>query len=293
MGAAATIIAMPDMGENTSGAIAYWRLSGAIDYDDLEQAWTKRALDPKLMPSPVTPGTALKRTMQTFKDSSVLVRPLREEREGFVLVHEQYVNGRPSYTNGMEVSLVAQMDGTYDLNIANVADEISAGEVTSVFATWRRQLGILTQSDISSWLVHLVRTVDAVRLRDTGGIYFIPRYMLPLWDTYVAAIRESSSSLVFQIPAMKSDEAINAIVDAMTNEAQEAVEAMAKEIDTWGEEPNKRAVNVRTERLRVLEEKLGKYESLLGVKLDELRGQVGEVGARLAEAALMADGVNE
>jgi hypothetical protein len=273
------LMAVPALDAQAAGAIVFWRLAGAVSYDDLDCAWAGAALDARLLPSPVGASTALKRTMQTFREKNVMVKPLRTGADGFVLVHETYVDGRPSYRNGLEVTL--KDDG--GLTMDPFDDETAA----QLSATYGHHLEHLTPQDVSSWLVWLVRTVLAVRLRDTGGIYFVPRDHLETWRRYVGAIRAASHCAMFEIPAMRTDEAAAAILDAVTREAQEVAEELAQELQG---DLSARALRGRGKRIAELEGKLAAYENLLGVKLEALREQFGELQAKVAAAVLAADG---
>lgn len=271
---------MPELTSDVSGGIVFWRLSGAVDYDDLEAAWHGAGLDAGLLPAPVARSVALKRTMKTFADRSILVRPLKGDVEGFILVHESYVDGKPQYQNGLTVTL--------DAHGAPVLDPFDPDTARQVEATFAHHLTALTQQDISGWLVDLIRGVQAVRLRDTGGLYFVPRTHLDLWRGYVGAIRAASHCKLFEIPALHSDEAVAAVLDAVTREAEEAAGELEEELAD--KELSRRALGSRGRKIEALEHKLATYEELLGVKLDALRGEFGRLQAHVARKLLAADG---
>jgi len=275
-------MALPDLGSNEAGAIVYWRLAGSVDYEDLENAWRDAGLDDKLLPAPTTRPTALKRAMQTFKEPGVMVRKLKGEEVGFILVNETYADGRPEYSRGMEVTL----DSSGSLAMAPHDDKLFA----SVQATFAHHLNYLSQHDISSWLVDLARRARAVRLRDTGGIYFVPKTSIALWRAFTGALRGASRNALFEIPALHCDEAVAAILDAITAEADEACEAFTAELDAKLDDMTAYSVRVRKARVEELRAKIASYEELLGVKMPALTDQVQNIEAPLADAALRADG---
>ncbi len=275
------LMAVPAMhgDAHISGVIAFWRLSGAVNFDALQLEWVKRNLDPSLLPAPVTHSTALRRTMSVFREQHVLVRSIKGDKEGFMLVHEYFDGGVPRYVNGMRVTLGA--DGYLTIEESECdADEIS---IRKMFA---HNLTTLTQQDVSGWLVDLVRGVQAVRLRDTGGIYFIPRSTLVTWRLYVAAIRSASSSVIFEIPSLQSDEAVSAVLDALMREVEEATEEMTVQLDAIGAGITDRQRGTRMERIGKVERKVETYEALFGVKLVELREQFETLQSRIVATAL-------
>lgn len=278
------LIAVPELAAaGVAGGIVYWRLAGAVDYDDLEAAWLDAGLQPENLPSPITRFVALKRTMDTFKERAVMVKPLRGDAEGFVLVHEHYdASGRPSYRTGLEVRLGA--DGQPEATFEPGQDiERSMDLLGQIRATFAHQLTSLSQQDVSTWLVGLARGVHAVRLRDTGGIYFVPRDHLPAWRRCAAALRTASACQLFEIPAMQSEDAIAAVLDAVTREAEAAVAEMDEELDN---PCSKRVLNNRTKAVAELEQKLAGYERLLGVQQATLHGHFEALQARIANALL-------
>ncbi len=282
----AKLIAVPAMHgqENISGIIAFWKLGGAVVYQSLADEWEQLGLDNKLLPAPVSKSNALRRTLATFRDPHVLVRPLQNVVEGYVLVTEMYgSDGMPEYTNGMSVRLIdgePHVDGTDD-----------AATSKQVRATFNHQLNTLTQQDVSVWLVDLVRSVQAVRLRETGGIYFIPRNTLATWRAYVAAIRAASSAKVYEIPSLQSDEAVVAVLDAVTREAEEASEEMAQQLDAIGE-LSERQRATRMEHIERVEAKVATYEQLFGVRLNALHEQFELLQSRICASALAASAID-
>jgi hypothetical protein len=264
------------------GAIVYWTLAGKVDYDDLEVAWNGAGLDAKLLPTMVSDETALRRALALFAKGRPLIRPLKGNARGFILVDEQYDDtGRPTYSRQMEV--VLRDDGTIDMS--GLADDVSEG----VWKTYLSERTHLSHEDLGPWLVKLASIVSSVRLRESGGFYFVPAPRLAEWRAFAAVVRAETRCTLYEIPAMTSSETVAAVLDAVTSEAREAVDRVREDIDAWDSKPGARSVRVRTERLAAVSAKLEQYEQLLGVKLEELRASVEDAGARLAEAALLGD----
>lgn len=284
------LIAVPGMDENTCGAIVYWRLCGTLDVDRLDDVWSARGLDEELLPSMPEPRKALARAMKTIaevtSEGKSFVRPLRGVEDGFVIVHEAYVDGRPLHTNGEE----AQLTKIGGVEITK-ADEDTASMIMRAYTHHRNHI---TQQDMSGWLCRLVRMSHAVGLRDTGGIYFVPRTALTQWRLYVGAIRECSSNDMFEIPALKSDEAVRSVIDALKVEAEQEADEIEKAINdsidasSTGKLHGKVAKH-RTESAQKMSAKLRVYEELLGAALPELHGRLDALTARLG-AAIMLEG---
>ena len=158
-----------------------------------------------------------------------------------------------------------------------------AGELR---AAYERHLGCMSANDVSTWMCELLKVVNGVSLRDTGGIYFIPRSSLATWRAMMGAVRACSAHAVFEVPALRSDEAVEAILDAITREAETAAADMEEEIIMT--DLGARALRTRANRCEAIQRKLEDYEQLLGRGMDTLKERLGGLQAQMAAAALAA-----
>ena len=291
MGTDATtgIIAI-ETGVETAGAIAFWRLSGSTNHQRLVNEWTARGLDVKLVPSLPTPEVALRAACHEQQETRILIRPL-EKRAGYSVVREKASGDDLAWG----VLLRAKVDVIGQLHVEpgevpQTPEQLSA-RVAKLNADFTSHMQTIPQARMSGWLVDLATRVAAVRLRDTGGIYFVPRPALDEWREMVRAIRAASSHAVFEIPSMRSDEAVAAILDAITQEAETALAALEKELaegDLGG-----RALENRANEARALKGKVSTYEKLLGKKMDAMQASLENIAANLTAAALAKTAAEE
>lgn len=283
-------IVAPEAAE-TAGCISYWRLSGAVDLDRLRNAWVDQGLDTALLPAPPAPETALRRAVQAQQHLRQLVRPIAK-RGAWVIKEEivvESVNGRKDteYTtiarvwweNGIRIEPV-DASGAYDALERNIRNE------------YRAQQGQIDPADVSGWLVSLAEQNNAASLRDTGGVYFVPRPAVNFWQKAVAALKFATNNdhKVFQIPALRNSEAIDAIVDAITLEAGRAASAIEADLLLEGDAAlGKRALSTRTQTCADVLDKVASYEKLLGIRLDDVRDRVERLRANIATVALLED----
>jgi hypothetical protein len=120
-----------------------------------------------------------------------------------------------------------------------------------------------------------------------GGIYFVPRFNLKTWERMVAVIRECSSSVVSFIPAMPTDEALDAITDAISQETVAMMDAV--EADITGGNLGERALKNRAKLAEDCERKVSQYEALLGRKLTDINGKLESLRERVNQAILSAE----
>jgi hypothetical protein len=279
-----------------AGAVVMWDLTGGLlDLDDLEAAWAAGGLDTALLPGAPTRLTALRRTMQCFREPGVRVRPLRsatnpqravtaDDAEGFVLVQEEYgADGRPSYSLTMECALNAP--GT-DIALTP-ADPVLEGKIRSA---WHRQLTSVNHADVSSWLIRLATSeLAALPLKARGGTYFIPDVHVATWAAWVAALRAAGSGhILHTIRVLGDDDAVAAVLDAVVRESRAAVDALHEQLDEADGTMTSRRLSGREGVVAEWEAKLASYDALLGDKLAAVRDELEEARARIVEAKLKA-----
>jgi hypothetical protein len=273
----------------TAGSAVWWRLSGGLNLAALEAAWVEAGLDPELLPRAPSPQTALARAAKTQAGPRMLVRSL-DGGKGWAIVAEKAQGEDLDYA----------VEARLGLNAAGqlVVKPVDHKRADELAASYRRHLTDLIQADVSPWLTKLMGTVHAVSLRDTGGVYFVPRTHLDMWRAMVAAIRKASSHAVLGMPCMRTDEAIEAITDAIAQEARAEAEALEEELakaqsgDADAPKLGSRALEGRLTKADRVKAKVASYEALLGQKLDALHERLDEVKAKLARARLTVEAGN-
>jgi len=295
--AGADVVAVQGFDPSLAGGITYWRLAGGVDGARLRAAWEERGLAPELLPTLPSPETALTRAVKRQEGrrngATILARQLPEGR-GWVLKHERPTDAKDDLTYTTEARVWVDKLGRFD------TDRPDSDTAKAVGAEYPRQLQELSASDVSSLLVRMASYVRAVSLREAGGVYFVPRGTLPLWRSIVQALRAASTHLVFEIPAMRGEECVAAVLDALTQECDEEVRRMEKELTeaTAKGSLTKRGIATREAHLDALRAKVEGYCTLLGARQEELVGKLESVRAslstgRIANGALNLPGLGD
>lgn len=264
-------------GISTAGAIVWWRLSGSVDASRLRDTWEAEGLAAHLLPDTPSASTAIRRAVNEQREARRLVRPL-DGGKGFAIVLESVTGDTLDYDVACKVRLDAVGRLKVEPSYHPLAD--------AVRADYEKHLTELSGQDISAWLVGLMSKVDGVGLRDTGGIYFVPRHGIDQWRQIARALREASHNTVYEVPALKSDEAVDAILDAISAEAAAEADSMEKDLQT---DLGQRALETRMGRCDSVEQKMTRYEGFLGRRLDELRGRIIDLRAQLTVAMVKVD----
>lgn len=273
------IVAVSGEALPTAGSVVWWRLSGPLNVEELGAAWERAGLDEALLPNGLTDDAALRKAVDGRKSSTRRVERL-PNRSGWAIVEVGGEGDDPTFEVSCRVKLLA--DGALD---------ISNPDFDSLAEDFRRHREELPSGEVGSWLVRMAQKMNAVHLRPEGGIYFVPRASLDQWRAMAAVLQEVSKHTLYQIPAMRSDEAVRAVLDALTLEAGKAITDM--EDDLLQGSVGARGLSNRADHCDRVKEKLSAYDSLLGDGLDVLRGELDKLKARLAAAALLAMGSDD
>lgn len=265
-----------------AGAIVMWTLHGPTKVEQLATAWNAEGLDPKLLPEVPTGATVLRRAVQVLRDRDRIVHPTKG---GFLVV-----GVRPAAVEGgdEEFDVLARVRLRYDAGDARsgVLDVHThdANLRNEVFAAWQQHEGVLATQDVSAWLASLVPSLDGVSLRSTGGVYFIPATQLEQLDRVVKAVRADTTHEIYRIPALAGDEAVRAILDSLSTEATEAVDAMFEDVSKG--DLGDRARENRLARTDALEQKVARYTELLGVSMEGLTERLEQLRGALTVGML-------
>ena len=264
------------------GAIVWWVLNGNIDHGSLVTALANAGIGAELMPPPVSADCALRRAVKAQEEKRFLARPLGRGT-GWALVRELVTEKGESLSHETVCKVKLTEAESIEATPSDhpLAAEIRVGYDAARFA--------YTPQDISAWVVRVAESLHALRLREKGGVYFVPSNALPLWQSLVAAIRTAHGGHdLYEVPAMKSEEAVKAILDAVVREAEEEATSMRTELTDGA--LGGRALNGRADRCADIKAKVEQYEELLGVTQTALRAELDKLRSDLTVAALAAMG---
>lgn len=270
----------------TAGAIVWWRLSGEVDVDTLAAAWAAAGGEESALPHSPSPVVALRRAVDTLRARRQLVRPLGRGA-GFAIVKEREVEDARELDYTVLITIKLNEIGRVIVEgMPNASPEFVVRAKREVEQAFEHHLATLDTTDFSSWLVRLMPKVDAVSLRAQGGIYFVPQHAVERVRMVAQVLRQVSSHVVNRVPAMHGDDAVAAILDAITEEADD--EAARMERDIAEERCGEKGFESRITQCDNVQSKVARYEELLGQKLDHVRKRLDALKARLSLAALKA-----
>jgi hypothetical protein len=225
--------------------------------------WNDAGLDLDLLPNNPSPDVALNRAVKELQGRSVLIR--QHPAGGWAIVKEKNVDSKLTYSVGPRVFLNKEGEIVIEPAAMQMQAEadVDAGTVREAFI---KHQGLLSTTDISSALVNIAIKLGAVGLRDRGGIYFVPKESIETLHQMKTVFSATTQHVIHEIPAMKSDETMAAIVDALRREVSDVIVDVEGELN---QEMGTRAAANRIKDVQALMQKVSGYETLLGFALTE------------------------
>lgn len=269
----AAIIAIDDaeINKRSCGRITMWDLSGDVDLGRLAAALG----DVVAHPDEPSPKVALHRAV----DDVARLNRLEVRNRG---AGEWVIVDEPEQDGDRLIYPVA-----CSAHLANDTEVVVRGPRASldVQGAYDRARASLATTDVGNWLCDTLTKLGGIGLRDRGGVYFVPQDRVDIWERVVAALKTCSSHRVHTIPAMRSQDAVEAILTALTADTKAACDAMVEDIgsSTLG----KRALETRENQTADLLARVDRYEGLLGTQLDELRDAIDKTRQAVAVARMM------
>lgn len=269
----------------TAGASVWWRLKGDFHRGALRHFLVEEGLDSEeWLPKEPKEERCFSRAVKAlYKDKHHNVESL-PDGGGYAVVKKTKsktsVDHDTEFTLKLENgSVVAGGDG-----FAPVGELLDTTEKTNYFRTR------VISDDVSAWLIDCAERLGAVSLRERGGIYFIPNKSLVIWRKLVSALVKASNGAhtVYSLSTLHEDDAVAAILDALTAEAEEFFSSCSEKIEK-GTIGGKRAISNRRDDADKLLAKIKSYEKLLGKSLETLTEACAETELELAAALLAAE----
>lgn len=293
-----------DMPQEGAGAVVFWNLSGTTSYADLEAAWAREGLPEGLLLNPATPAAAMRAAVKsTAVPEGYFVRQVNKHT--FLLIHESQAADASSisekYAAALKVGITVENrkddDGkVYDKKVtewAKIATRIPASErdpLNTYMRTFKRAFKValkeISVHNFDWWIKKLMDGyVHTVALGGNGKPYYVAPSRMSNWESVRNAIHAVSDHTLRSIPAMRSEDCAEAVLDACLREVGNVTEGIYEDLEA-DDEIGKRALATRQKNLDSLLEKMQSFESLLGPKVDQLREDIEECRATVVEVEM-------
>lgn len=266
----------------TAGASVWWRLSGEFARGALRFELESAGLDAdEWLPTEPTAERNFSRAVKSlYKDKTHNIETLKGG--GFAVIKKTKSETTVEHETDFAVKLVK-----------GKVEAVEYAPVDALLAITEEAVhfsNMVIADDVSAWLIKCAEALGAVSLRDRGGIYFIPNGSLETWKTLTSALVKASGEAhtVYSMTTLHEDDAVAAVLDALTLEATEFFSKCSEKIEK-GTIGGKRAIKNRMGDSENLLAKIRSYEELLGRKLEDLTDHLADCELELSAALLSAE----
>jgi hypothetical protein len=274
----ALIMTTDDNAAAACGVVVWWKFADSVSRATLKTALALHGLaESRLIGDNDSTASLLGRAMQSFTSQHVLCRTLKHGKR-WALVNEAVITEEDDFAFSRQLAAGVDAAGQLDFNPADHA------MIPEIKATIEKFRGLATRWDLMVAANRMVELCAGVALRPNGGIYYIPKAHEALWASFSAAIAGADAGTCYAMPVMRSDTAVEAVLDALTDEmAVTAAEIAARlaegNLTTRGIRGQQRAIEAATA-------KLSAHTSLLNGKLTRLMAKLEELQSSAVVAML-------
>lgn len=280
----------------TAGASVWWECGQGCTRSALCDAWDAAGLDPKLLPADKSMEAALHDAVNTLSSARVFVRRAPGSKGWLLVAEREDAQGTDTLTKvRWEGAVHAELDkvGRLSVNFRDPNSSDNAATEQRLRVAYLNARTMLTGDEVTRWIGALLTGLKAVLLRARGGLWFVPGATLPDWHAMADCIAKVSGTCIEEMTTVcMGDDAgrtVATIMSAVKRDAMAVMEdtlsAIAKGNDA-GKPLGAKALETQQRNLRDAMTKVQQYEQVLGVQMDELRGDIEALRATVAAQAV-------
>jgi hypothetical protein len=254
------------------GDLVFWTLADAsVDRATFEARWAAAGLAPELLPEPPTTEKALKTAVReaAVGQQSRLIRLAVENEEiltfAVVLEEKHPETGTLTYAQEAKVSL--------DRAFGTVTTDNQGHEVTqSILTKFGRLRNTHGADDVRRTITRTLASFNAVTLRESGGIYWVPSPYAKQLRQLQTCIEQFGQSEVYLLPVHDSADASRTLGDVATQALQDELEALKTEVAAFVAHPPERPTTLarRFDAFEQLRARAALYRDILAVQVKDL-----------------------
>jgi hypothetical protein len=261
------------------GVVSFWTLSASFDRQSLLEGWGALG-HADLVPEPRPYVAVLKDALaEVVGTAHTLIRPLAS-KTGFTVVRENRGEDENEFVPLFNARIPEGEGSPLFNNESDVTDK--------VLAAFFQKRGQLTAQQVSGAMVAAVYKLGGIRLRPTGGIYWLAGSRMDEWEQaggVVAAAARGGAATTYVIRHEIDEKAALAVQDALVEEVEAEAKRLVQEVQSG--ELGGRAVRTRKAEAVALRNKVTEYEQLLNTHLGSLRSSLDAAEQSIAMAALL------
>lgn len=251
---------------------------------------------------------------ETFQAATLMVRPVR--RDGGVIIRHVVREVRDEELTSLKYDTQIAVCTFHRDNSAGSADGAGALEVTpnnkaiahlppaeqqtvremlaDLESAYRHRCTYLTSDKLRSVVRRYVECLSAIRVRPTGGVYFVHRQH----DQTLGALRElvhrfGQGSHLARVPLPDQEEMREMIINAFTMKTKDDLSDLARDIAAAQRKGEPEDVTRLYARFTALQQATDEHSAMLSTSLDDTRAALQLVQVQLGSLLASAPGEDE
>jgi hypothetical protein len=254
------------------GDLVFWQLSDAsVDRATFETRWQSAGLAAELLPEPPTAEKALKTAVReaAVGQHNRLIR-LAVENEttlGFAIVFEEKHPETGTLTYAQEARV------TMDRAFGTIGTDNNGHEVVQAIVTkFNKLLNTHTADDVRRTITRTLASFNAVTLRESGGIYWVPAPYAKQLRQLQGCIQQFGHSEVYLLPVHDSADANRTLGDVAQQSLEVELESLKTEVAAFVAQPPERTSTLvrRFDAFEALRGRAQLYRDILSVQVKDL-----------------------
>lgn len=276
---------MSNKSVNASGAVIFWS-SASAERQSILGFLSSVGLSASLCPSETSTLDAIKAALTSLYGgrNGRRIEALKGARRGFGALRitdgERDIGGENTLTCELRKTMFSE---SVDIKFyENVVDE--AAERARIYKQIDNERGMVDANGVSDLIAAILGTLAGVRLRERGGVWWIPAGR-------ITALREIRAALYAAVPGCDigimtvhvDDDSVKAAISSIRAEAVAITEEVRAKLTA---NSDTRAINNMKARLESLTSRLTEYEASLGTALPDITGAVAQCQTALLLAQM-------
>lgn len=263
------------------GKICWWSLKDVkIDRNSLENLFNSYNLDKKFLPPIVSGKKAFIRTLKEIQKSN-LVRKIKEDEKYIIFgIVKEEVD-----PENIKLEFETQDIIFFDKENKEVflkLNKLNLNDIKDLFDYFKI---VYIAEDIRKVITRFLDHINAVLLRKTGGIYFVPKdYALEL-EKISGVINNIGNSEFYELDIVDSEATKRQAIKLIKSELERNLKKEAENLETLLDNPEIRpsSISRAIERYKNAKEKLEMYKSLLQFAISDIEQELNEIEKRIKD----------
>jgi len=261
------------------GSVFWWSLNdNSVSHAVLRQLARQHGVPEKYLPSDIKPHQAFKRAVKhaaTLLDKGLMLRYIDDNDAEIVvgLVKEEQLKAQKdlSYAT-IEKVIFEKITGKF------LHEGLETKVYDIIVELYQQHLNHMTD-DIRKMVTSFLSD-SGVKLRESGGVYFVARSGLPTLNAVCSVTDETGKNNTYQLPIIDTPDGKEALQEVAQKGLEDEIRQLKDEIDKFDvKKVRQSSLDRKLKQFDDLRGRVLLFSNLLSFQADELNGKIGHMQA--------------